>query len=479
MRVPLLAVTLSLCLLCLSSNATRVDDDTSLADVYADDYLAVEDSAASAPEASAVSATNDEETNSHADSDAVGIFSSPHEVEPYGEDADVSHAQVRELQDTGATDPAAGATVTEAPTAAPEAPVTEAPTEAPAANPVTATEAETTTTTTTTVTGIPVTSEDGSYVTNADGTIATIPATTTTTMPVYDWGPEVIPVCNGNNNPTTLAIGDHFRLCMFVALPDGSLAKMNYEVTVDKYSAIVMNGSYARVNATYNNNLNMPTTHDNSTIQQELTRKKTMIANNPAYGWVSIDTKDARPVNCGNSTDMDTRQKFVSCPTQWVASAGTMIAPFNNLVINMRKGKISSLTWDNQCFTCIADSPTCLKSARQLSLFQKGWFEGEERISSQSGMCGLPPEQCSGSSCEFKVYLTWAGSDKNGNYAMSSGLRFTRFSGETIGSLFNSAKDAITSPFSDWGSSGNWSSYNPFSSSAGSSGNNGNTTTSP
>lgn len=52
--------------------------------------------------------------------------------------------------------------------------------------------------------------------------------------------------------------------------------------------------------------------------------------------------------------------------------------------------------------------------------------------------CAADPTQC-----QLTVYVSWTGTDKNGNYLTSSSRRFSLFSAYSVNSYFNGLGKAI------------------------------------
>ena len=50
---------------------------------------------------------------------------------------------------------------------------------------------------------------------------------------------------------------------------------------------------------------------------------------------------------------------------------------------------------------------------------------------------------CSGNKCDPKFYITWFGTDKNGNQLKTSNLAMSKFKQYSISSLYSSVKDTL------------------------------------
>jgi hypothetical protein len=158
----------------------------------------------------------------------------------------------------------------------------------------------------------------------------------------------------------------------------------------------------------------------------------------PVYAWAasSQDEYAAYPLNCGDREDRKSRKHAVSCPQIYWRSGH--VAALLNLVINLRDGKISSFAWDNGCDSC--GPLRCMTGSRYLNLTTGAEQGGEFPL----GTCGMEMDSsaCSTSEtgCALKVFITWAGTDRNGQHAVSAGMRMSKFTGYSLGSIYEKAK---------------------------------------
>jgi len=112
-----------------------------------------------------------------------------------------------------------------------------------------------------------------------------------------------------------------------------------------------------------------------------------------------------------------------------MTTAGKLV-PFANLVINIDSGNIISLVIDNVCNGC--DSGNCILSKATLDATLTP--TGAEI--SQSNACSIATADASESQSNFKVFVTWAGTDTNGNYCKTAGLRMSQFAGSSISEMW-------------------------------------------
>lgn len=212
-------------------------------------------------------------------------------------------------------------------------------------------------------------------------------------LPLCDLGPE-----------QPVAIGDQMPICFF--LSTNPPKKMVFRVQVEQYAELVLKGSQAKA-----------------------------IANDrmPIYTWAAVTGSNASlPLDCSKSDDIEQRSHLVSCPQVYATS--TRMAHMLNLVVNLRDGKLSSFAWDNGCAGCGPDA--CIESKKSIDI-----HTGAESGGLLGSACGAEVTGCTSNDvgCDMKVFVTWAGTDKDGRHATSAGMRMSKFTGYTLTSLYEKA----------------------------------------
>eukprot|EP00823_Brevimastigomonas_motovehiculus_P003043 TRINITY_DN1825_c3_g1_i1.p1 TRINITY_DN1825_c3_g1~~TRINITY_DN1825_c3_g1_i1.p1 ORF type:complete len:285 (+),score=56.93 TRINITY_DN1825_c3_g1_i1:149-1003(+) len=91
-----------------------------------------------------------------------------------------------------------------------------------------------------------------------------------------------------------------------------------------------------------------------------------------------------------------------------------LIVPYWVAIIHMTMGKVTSITWDDNCYGC--SSSECINNQ----------------------MCAIPYSYC-GNQCTIKVYVSWEGTDSAGRYLLSSGKVPSRFQRYSMSSAFTNA----------------------------------------
>ncbi|CAD7958410.1 unnamed protein product [Amoebophrya sp. A25] len=219
--------------------------------------------------------------------------------------------------------------------------------------------------------------------------------------------------CDFGQSTSHLRSGARATICVFIDTASG-VKKMVYSVKVDEHASLTLTGSQGLTD---------------SAIQGE---------NSRVYAWAAAAGEgSAHPISCSGN---DLRRNRVTCPQ--IYRQGSKIVPFVSLVINVSEGAVKSLVWDNLCPNCSDDA--CLRS--QTALDEKYEPTGEARDVSKTcsqDTSGL--EQAH----DFKIFLTWAGTDVNGRHCKSSAFRFSRFAGSTLSDMYRFTTDSYHSAWGD------------------------------
>ena len=97
----------------------------------------------------------------------------------------------------------------------------------------------------------------------------------------------------------------------------------------------------------------------------------------------------------------------------------------------MKKGEITELVWDNACYGC---DDKCEQNIKIHSLLDRN------KTMTYSN-CYDTTNNCNNNACDPKFYITWFGTDKNGNQLKSSNLALSKFKKYSVNSLYNSVKN--------------------------------------
>eukprot|EP00930_Biecheleria_cincta_P052410 TRINITY_DN37660_c0_g1_i1.p1 TRINITY_DN37660_c0_g1~~TRINITY_DN37660_c0_g1_i1.p1 ORF type:complete len:256 (+),score=23.62 TRINITY_DN37660_c0_g1_i1:30-797(+) len=201
----------------------------------------------------------------------------------------------------------------------------------------------------------------------------------------------------------SLAIGDAMKFCVFLSTKPAQ--KMVFQAKVEESAQFLLKGS-----------------------QQLAFGNMT----SSVYTWVAKSHKaNAYPLDCANHADVARRGDMVSCPQIYATSERTAL--FTNLVVNLKNGEVSSFAWDTSCSGCAPND--CMEGSKHFDL--QNYIAGSELFS--HGTCGQQLATCAGNqlSCDLKVFVTWAGTDRHGQNLLSAGMRLSKLTGPTLSSLFN------------------------------------------
>lgn len=142
------------------------------------------------------------------------------------------------------------------------------------------------------------------------------------------------------------------------------------------------------------------------------------------------------------------------------AVADITTLPVYTMIVSMADGVVTDIGWDDGCFFCAENGDDCVKSALNATtstLIDSDTFVG---CRSTADTCYPParplPNATAGdggnstgnatltlSPCDLKVFVTWTGTDKNGQYLTSAGQRFSRYRAFGIATMYQSALNLV------------------------------------
>jgi hypothetical protein len=134
---------------------------------------------------------------------------------------------------------------------------------------------------------------------------------------------------------------------------------------------------------------------------------------NASYSTVSVQVGDYKTVPRTIIKTLENDNVYIMSPL--------------TIVIVLNNGRVESITWDDGCYTCYGDE-SCI-----------------------NGNCGTRYEVDTHSNslcdtqgtCDFKLFVSWYGTDKKGNYLLSAGQRLSQFQQASAQSYFNYAKGEV------------------------------------
>lgn len=102
--------------------------------------------------------------------------------------------------------------------------------------------------------------------------------------------------------------------------------------------------------------------------------------------------------------------------------------------------QVQGVSWDDGCYFC--DSDTC-----ESNLYKYASNSTASQLE-DGNTCYTSSASCSGenaSVCDITLYVGWTGTDRNGEYLSSAGLRMSQFKKYSIGSYFSSVTGSLSS----------------------------------
>lgn len=261
------------------------------------------------------------------------------------------------------------------------------------------------------------------------------------------------PLCNFTS-PDAVNIGTMLPICVFMmsapvndptnpSYVRPEIKSIAFGVTVDTYSMLDLSGSF-----TFNHPL-----QDQDNL----------------YAWVTGgQTSTAWPRECALGEGVPKTFKNIdpnaaySCP-QLIMNTQSVV-PLASIVAVLDNGKLINLIWDNQCQTCPTMSELCVGGHLALTLAnststQQYLTSNPMSKITDNKICSVYTNECksptnaTGINCDFRVLLTWTGTDSRGKRLLSSNLRMTQFSGSSVGSMWDSVANSFNP--NDGANSGN------------------------
>lgn len=199
------------------------------------------------------------------------------------------------------------------------------------------------------------------------------------------------------------------EMCVPAPPPVGN--KVVFYPTVDQYTLLELHGSYnhAMLDPFIEDQYNTPeligsyqyptlTTYQDMQIQVEV------------GGQVS-----ARKLRGHVNSDDPTRMDY--------------IVPFYTVIVKLRSGKVVDISWDEGCFGCSGDK--ALDHEQECKKFG---------ASCKGCDCALDRRtDCEKYDCDLKVYISWIGTDSNGDYLTSAGRRLSQFAEYSVSDVVEDA----------------------------------------
>jgi len=107
---------------------------------------------------------------------------------------------------------------------------------------------------------------------------------------------------------------------------------------------------------------------------------------------------------------------------------GKKIYPFLTAIIDVDKGVVTGITWDNSCVFCAKGF------CEEITYNFNGVIQTPQSAKQSTGGCYIREEDCQKDStlCDLMVYVVWSGTDSNNRAFQSSQSRFGAFPAQNI-----------------------------------------------
>lgn len=113
--------------------------------------------------------------------------------------------------------------------------------------------------------------------------------------------------------------------------------------------------------------------------------------------------------------------------------------PVYTAILHVNRGELEGITWDDGCFFCDGGGAECVETSynEDRSQITTGDLAGKN--------CKVADAECAANpaDCALKLYIVWTGTDSNGEFLTSAGVRFSRFKQYDTGKLYNSARARV------------------------------------
>uniref|UniRef100_A0A7S4AKE4 Spondin domain-containing protein n=1 Tax=Pseudo-nitzschia australis TaxID=44445 RepID=A0A7S4AKE4_9STRA len=123
------------------------------------------------------------------------------------------------------------------------------------------------------------------------------------------------------------------------------------------------------------------------------------------------------------------------------------VFPFLTAIINVHKGEVTGITWDDACVFCGSDE------CEDNTFRYDGEIATKEEARQPVGGCYNTVERCQSSKkaeCDLILYVVWTGTDSKGRDMMSSANRFSAFPAQSWGDRLNLGMPNWMKDTSDW-----------------------------
>lgn len=224
--------------------------------------------------------------------------------------------------------------------------------------------------------------------------------------------------CEDTNNSPSFVKGNASPDICIVYGGGNHLHKMRFQPIVDQFALLTIQSSF-------NGSEGLAQLgHMGAAFQVELNGVKSDVRHR--YGSITSD-EYTTVRNADGTAVIDSTGKEV----QGFGRASCLVVPFHTIVIHLTQGVLEKITFDD-------DDSLCSSSY------------------SVDNNCAIDINQCKGSStydktntatdtdCDFKLYVSWTGTDKDNTFLSSSGRRLSQFRRWSLNAVYNQASNFDT-----------------------------------
>ncbi|KDO20413.1 hypothetical protein SPRG_14351 [Saprolegnia parasitica CBS 223.65] len=196
-------------------------------------------------------------------------------------------------------------------------------------------------------------------------------------------------LCNDKNTSTPLVKGDQTYICINV----NDMYRAVFTPTVDDYVQLRMYNSYS----------------DNR------------IVNASAASFLTLSSMTSRSVY------------------KLYADVTGRAFPTLTAIITVANGIIQGISWDDGCYLC--DAASCMSNlyaSPKRPLLNSAFGDGST--------CYMNRTTCTATdnACDLGIYVGWTGTDYNGNYLSSAGMRVSQFQAFSVSSYVSDLKNKLS-----------------------------------
>ncbi|KAL4479246.1 hypothetical protein ABPG72_011458 [Tetrahymena utriculariae] len=215
-------------------------------------------------------------------------------------------------------------------------------------------------------------------------------------------------ICGGATDTNSYNRGDNAIICVQIK---GLAKKIPFQVTVDQYTGLNLKGTYSAITGLANFNTQAQTPNGFQLVVQSFQNS----IQSDALTYICQD-----PPTAGQTTT-------------------PYVFPIQSAVIQIQNGKITGIDWDNGCWNG-SSSTVC----KQLTISTLDSTGNQTTYTESNNFITDCTNNATDGSCDPKIYISWMGTDSNGNYMTSAGLRMSRFQSYSVGEFYQSSQSAFS-----------------------------------